>query len=453
MAKQNSDALGELLEEPRETLDVEVKEWLDLTKNDHRALVAKEIIALANHGGGYLVIGFEEMTDGSFKAAGTRPPNLDAWSQEAIQSIISKYIDPSVQCRVAHQTAWASTDRYPIVIVPGGHRVLIRAKSGSPDGKLVPHRVYTRRPGPTSEEPKTAEEWDRLFERVLQNRKAELLEAMRSIMAGIIPTVPHETPSRVAELIEFEQAAIDRWETRVRKLPADAPPRFPHGYHDVGMAIDGAFSAQNLAELRQTIETAVRNHSGWPPFLTLNRPPFTPKPIDGAVEFWRGPDSDGSFDISSHHDFWRISPRGLLFTRRGYREDGGAESGMSDLDPGKYFHVTTATWRLGEAILEGAYIARALNADGANLIIHSRWHGLSGRRLTSRGSNRLLLDEYVAEQDGYDATQTVALDAIPGALPEVVHALLAPLYELFEFFRLPKRLVEEELASLQRNQF
>ena len=68
-------------------------------------------------------------------------------------------------------------------------------------------------------------------------------------------------------------------------------------------------------------------------------------------------------------------------------------------------------------------------------------------------ANRLLLDEYVAEQDDYDVTQAVALDAIPGALPEVVHALLAPLYELFEFFRLPKRLVEEELASLQRNQF
>jgi hypothetical protein len=452
LAKQNSD-LGDLLAEPREALDVEVKEWLDLTNNDHRALVAKEIIALANHGGGYLVIGFEELTDGSFKPAHRRPPSLAAWSQDAIQSIIAKYIDPSVQCRVVHQAAPASRDRYPIVIVPGGHRVPIRTKSGSPDGKLVPHRVYTRRPGPASEEPKTAEEWDRLFERVLQNRKAELLEAMRSIMAGVIPTAPQETPSRLAGLMEFEQAAIGRWETRVRNLPADAPPRFLHGYDDVGMAIDGAFNVQSLAELRQTIETAVRNHSGWPPFLTLNRPAFAPKPIDGAVEFWRGPDSDGSFDIPAHHDFWRISPQGLLFTRRGYREDGGEESGLSGLAPGKYLHITTPTWRLGEAILEGAYIARALNAVDANLIVHCRWHGLSGRRLISRGSNRLLLEEYVAEQDDYEANQTVALDAIPEALPEVVHAILAPLYELFEFFHLPKRLVEEELASLQRNLF
>jgi len=450
MAEQNSD-LGELLAEPREALDVEVKEWLTLTDNDHRALVAKEIIALANHGGGYLVIGFEELTDGSFNPALPRPPNLDAWSQDAIQSIVSKYIDPSVQCRVVHQTAPGSTDRYPIVTVPGGHRIPIRAKSGSPDSKkLVPHRVYVRRPGPTSEEPKTAEEWNRLLERCLQNRKAELLEAMRAIMAGVIPTAPKEATSRQAQLLEFEETAIGRWEARVAGLPADVPPRFPHGNLDVGIAIDGRFSTQSLSELRHTIENAVRNHSGWPPFVTLNRAPFAPKPIDGAVEFWRGPDSDGSYDTPIHHDFWRISPSGLFFTRCGFREDGDVKG----LAPGKWFDITSQTWRVGEAILEGAYIAQALIALDANLICHCRWRGLLGRVLVSQGNlNRLLLGEYRAEQDSYEATQTVALNALPQALPELVFAILAPLYELFEFFQLPKRLVEEELASLQRSQF
>jgi hypothetical protein len=52
MANLNA-LVRELLSEPRETLDVEHKEWLDLADNDHRATVAKEIIALANHGGGY----------------------------------------------------------------------------------------------------------------------------------------------------------------------------------------------------------------------------------------------------------------------------------------------------------------------------------------------------------------------------------------------------------------
>jgi hypothetical protein len=96
---------------------------------------------------------------------------------------------------------------------------------------------------------------------------------------------------------------------------------------------------------------------------------------------------------------------------------------------------------------------RALKAVDGNLICHGRWSGLSGRTLTAGNSRRILTGIYRAEQDTYDVTQGMALDALPHALPEVVHSMLAPLYELFEFFKLPKRLVEEELASLQKTTF
>jgi Putative DNA-binding domain len=255
----NAD-LDDFINEPRETLDVEVKEWLDLTDNDHRAIIAKEIIALANHGGGFLVIGFEERADGTFQPSAGRPANLDAWSQDSIQSIVAKYADPGVQCGVHHRADAASREKYPIIAVPGGHRVPIRAKAGSPDGKkLVAHRVYIRRPGPASEEPKTAEEWDRL-----QNRQAELLEAMRSIMAGVIPSAAPATPTRFDQLKAFETQAIVRWEALVAQLPAGVPPTFPHGYYDLSMAIDGDFDRESLSDLRDTIRRAVRNHSGWP---------------------------------------------------------------------------------------------------------------------------------------------------------------------------------------------
>jgi hypothetical protein len=61
--------------------------------------------------------------------------------------------------------------------------------------------------------------------------------------------------------------------------------------------------------------------------------------------------------------------------------------------------------------------------------------------------------EFKAEQDSYDVTKTLALDAFPTALPELVFAILAPLYELFDFFHLPKRLVDEELTSLLSHRF
>lgn len=452
MASSNAD-LDELLLEPREALDVEVKEWLDLTDHRHRALLAKEIIALANHGGGYIVVGFRELADGTFEAATPRPANLDAWAPDAVQSIVAKYVDPAIQCRVTHRAAYVGADRYPIIAVPGRHRVPIRAKAGSPDGnKLVPHRIYIRRPGPSSEEPKTAEEWDRLMEKCVQSRQAELLDAMRSIMAGVIPSTSPKEPTRADQLKAFAQTAVERWRGRVASLPKDAPPRMPLGHYDIAVAIDGQFEAKTLSDLRDTISTAVRNHSGWPPFLTLNRVPFSPKPADGAVEFWRGPDTDGSFDRPAHHDFWRISPDGLLFTRRGFQEDGGAHD---DITPGTTFDITSPTWRVGEAILEASYIARALQAAGdTNLICSCSFSGLKGRTLVSRGNpNRIIFDTWTTEQETHEATQTVALNALPQALPEVVYAMLAPLYELFGFFNLPKRLVEEELKFMQGRTF
>lgn len=82
-----------LLAEPRETMEIEVKEWLDLQENDHRALLAKEIIALANHGGGYIVVGFRETDDGLFEPVPPSPEQMRGWSQDAVQDVVSKYVD------------------------------------------------------------------------------------------------------------------------------------------------------------------------------------------------------------------------------------------------------------------------------------------------------------------------------------------------------------------------
>ena len=52
--------LEDLLIDPREGLDVEFKNWLDLDSDEHKAVLAKALMAIANHGGGFVVIGFDE---------------------------------------------------------------------------------------------------------------------------------------------------------------------------------------------------------------------------------------------------------------------------------------------------------------------------------------------------------------------------------------------------------
>ena len=64
-----------------------------------------------------------------------------------------------------------------------------------------------------------------------------------------------------------------------------------------------------------------------------------------------------------------------------------------------------------------------------------------------------MLNAHKANQDHYSTSATVSMESLPDSLPEVVESTLAPLFELFDFFRLPKRLVEGELRDLTRNTF
>ncbi len=241
------------------------------------------------------------------------------------------------------------------------------------------------------------------------------------------------------------KSSEERWKERVLSLPADLPARFPHGFFGAGFAVDGGFRSQTLASLASTIQRSVRNHSGWPPFAYMTRDELRPRPVDEAVEAWFGPTED-----AAHSDFWRISPKGLFYIRRGYNEDGH----FRDIKPGTSFDITTATWRSAETLLEVYYIASAIGTESNTLLSRFSWTGLSGRHLISVGNpNRPLFENWRNIQREFTIEKEINIASIPDSLPEIVWNILSPLYQLFEFWQLPKRLVEEEIRSLLRNTF
>jgi hypothetical protein len=409
--------------------------------------LAKAIIALANHGGGYLIIGLAEQA-GQFHPASDAPADLAGLSQDAVQNAVQKYVDPPIQCRTEHVLNPKNGMRFPIVVVAGGHRVPLRAKSGSPDGKLVKDRVYIRRPGPSSEEPQTSADWDQLFERCLRARKVELVTAIRDLLAGEAPRVSAREPASQDRLRDFVGASQQRWQELTKDLPAGSAPRFPHGSYEAAFAIDGTFDVPSLGEFRNLLQQALRNHSGWPPFVIIDRPPYKPRPVDGAIETWMGPDEDGSVGVASHCDFWRITPNGLFYTRRGFDEDGR----LKDVEPGTSFSLTTQIWRIGEAILQAFYVAIALGSEDVNLNAYFCWNGISGRKLISIEGYYFSI-VHISHQNQHMVETTIKISTIPTALPEIVFGILDPLYQLFDFFRLPKRVVEEEIAKMMSHQF
>jgi hypothetical protein len=452
MARTENAEIEELVSRPREALDIEVKNWLNLSDPDQRCVLAKALIAIANHGGGYLVLGFEENSSGQFAPDKNRPGDLKGYSQDRVQDVISRCAEPAFQCEVIHQERSDRKGIFPVVVIPGGHRVPIKSKAGSPDGKtLIPHRVYMRRPGPKSEEPQNAAEWDALFERCLRTRKDELLDGIRDLLSGQVPSVVPSEPSVADRLSKFTADAENRWSERVRNVPAGAGPRFPQGYYAAALALDGDFPLQNAAEFRNAFRGALQDHSGWPPFVYIDNKAYRPSLVDGAIEAWFGPDENGQYDKPSRSDFWRAAPEGLFYTRRGYNEDGH----FRGIEPGTTFDITTPTWRIGEILLQTLYVATALGAANANLLVRLQWTGLADRELVSIGNpNRFLsAASAVAHQSNYTAEKVVRVARIYDGLPEILFEILEPLYQLFDFWRLPKRLVEEEIRALKKGRF
>ena len=429
--------LADLLIDPHETLEVEHKEWIDIVgNNDHKAVLAKALIALANHGGGFVIFGLSQTQQGVV-AAPNRPPDLTGYIPDTVNSVANAYAEPTFHCdlNVVEATDGQS---YPVVSVPGGHRVPIRAKRDGPNGQTVKQNTYyIRRPGPQSEGPQNGREWDELIRRCISNARDELIDQMRSILRGEAATEPREND--LAIVTRWFESSLLRWQELVETAPSDSSIRLPNGYF--------AASYLSLPDLLEALRRATVKHTGWPEFSVPNRPEIAPYIHYGAIECWTA--RDGQDHGAAHNDFWRASPEGNFFIIRGHLED------EPRFDPPKTkFDCTLPTWRVGELLLHAANIATELGDASASVTVVVEWTGLEGRSITHLEHRRIIFDDaHYAHQNMFRNSLTVQADQISDALPELVAKLVSPLYELFDFFRLPAALPAEELARMRSNRF
>ena len=447
--------LADFLVDLREDLDLEVKNWLDLKGNNRdKAIFAKSALALANHGGGFIVLGFEETGEGLVEAA-DRPATLEQYNQDLINGIVRRYCEPPFHCAVnwirSHNGA-----KFPIVKIPGGHRVPVHARRAGPGGDVVQqYAVYIRKPGPRSESPRSGQEWEDLLSRCLRNRRDDMLEDFRGSLTG---AMPHEEPAADEQSLDrWISASFDRWSALTVSLPADVGPRFPHGHYNFAYEIVGPAKQVTLAQLPAVIRASIVRLTGWPPFWYPTRLGIEPYPVDGTVECWLGGDTETPAEIRdpAHSDFWRVTPTGHAYLLRGYQEDSGdlQWAGQGQVAPGTVFDVTLPIWRVGEALLQAERLAANLFERPATIGFAAEFTGLQDRSLVSMNGIRQFSNDRTARQDSIRRHTQVESQTIDSDLPKIVHELLAPVYALFGFFELPMQLVVDELTHMRAGKF
>lgn len=447
------ERLADLLVDPKEDLDFEVKNWLDLQGSaEDKATFAKAVLAISNHGGGFIALGL--LDEGIVEAEG-RPATLDGYSQDLINGIVKNYCDPHFHC-AAHIVPSPAGALFPIVVVPGGHRVPIRARRAGPSGNTVRNNaIYVRKPGPCSETPQSAQDWDDLLSRCLRNRRDEMFDQIRDLITGTVPQV--EQAAEPARLDEWIRTSFDRWHGLVEPLPADVGPRLPHGRYCFAYEIIGERQQIAPAHIREVLRASVVRHTGWPPFWYPTRDGIEPYLLDGAVECWLGSDSQKTVEErdAARSDFWRIDPAGLAFLLRGFQEDGmdAQRSARQPVAPATVFDITLLVWRIGETLLHARSLAANLFDGPTTISFIATYEGLTGRSLVSIDNRRDVWEGRVARQKAITLSTNVNAQAIDSNLPEIVHPLLSPLYALFDFFELPMQLVVDELARMRAGNY
>jgi hypothetical protein len=446
-----NDELQELLRAPREDLEIELKQWMDPTDKVVQAKLAKEMLALRNHGGGYLLIGFVDGHPPTPDPA--RPATLSAFDTDTFNSIVKRYAEPPFHVSSHLVMHPVSGETYPVIVVPGGAKVPVRCRADSPDdGKSVRiNSYYIRRPGPESNTPQSAAEWDDLLGRCFMNRREELVSSLSALLTGGATAAP-ASEGEFDRLRRFRDASVDSLEKlQAEKLPAGHPAKLERGRFVFSARVVGEVKSLSPREFLEELQR-LKKYTGWSPLNVFHSEGLEPYLVDDdIIECWLA--SKGDAD-AGHADFWRASTTGMVTFVRGYQEDSLALEGDARSRPlGTGFEITLPAWRVAEFILRFRDLCGRIASEPFTMQFRFEWTGLAGREVFSYGGRRLLSGSYVSHSPQYVFETTVEPNEVDSALPNVLSRIVGPLFRRFGFLELPDSLYEQELARMRGRDF
>ena len=440
----NRRRLDDLVRNPREGLDVELKAWLDLDQREHQADLAKAILALANHDGGYVLVGYDDET---------RAPAEDSeqvgtqYDQDRVNGVLQRYAEPQIHVDVEFVEC-ADGTYHPVIIVPGGHTVPILCRRDGPNGAHVKQNtIYIRRPGPESSEPQSAAEWAALMRKCVLADRDTLLDQMRTVispMSGAASAEGAPLPSRHREWVESSQQRFEELNEEAFGGLETSP--FSHGYWRAAYTVEPPIAELTLASFRRRYRNIVGSETGWPVGLELHREDAAPRPYEGCMELWLAE----SLDDPAVSDYWRASPEGNFALFRGYQDDSREWEGREN--PGTEFEFIIPIWRVGELLLHGQRFVEHFADAEAGLQVSMTWTGLAGRRIRNSQPGRYIgIYSRSAQQNEVSVSLTIDnASRISANLPELVQEATQPLYEIFDFLSVPAQTIRHELEEMRR---
>ncbi|MCL4501018.1 MAG: ATP-binding protein [Deltaproteobacteria bacterium] len=462
------DRIKELIDRPTESLSIELKGWFDPDTPEGKAKIIHASIAMRNHGGGYVLIGFKNETgEPDFENAPEDIRNL--YHIDKIQWLISKYSSESFEIKI-HFPSLRGQD-FPVLEIPTGVKTPVATKSvlKADNGKSLirENSIYVRSLS-SNNTPSTAQatwkDFNRLIEVCFENREADIGRFLRRHLMGISPEHLKEIALSVTEgfkpdetmedkLRGFLQESEERFLYEIEKRRLSLPE---HGVWEVVLIIDGDIPPHNLdKKFLNLLESSNPNYTGWPVWLDSRsfadetaRPYIFENVWEALLVFLK----DTLFDKI---DFMRLSPKGKFYLRSAFEDD-------ISLNPRRPESMTALDFglpilRTAEAISVGLEFAKGMGCkpEKTQLFFGFKWSKLRGRILSSWAWPGRYISQYrTAYQDEVFLISIVPLETSESAIPQFVYNIVKSLFTIFDGFEISLKIVEEFVNNLlQRRNF
>lgn len=432
-----------LVDTPCRALDVEYKGWRNLSNLEDRAELARDIAALANHGGGHIIFGFDQET----LAPEDTDPFVTRCTPDQVSTIVRTYLDPPVPCEVAMLRS-ASGSVHPSIRVAGHGQVPICVRQ---DGPLIgPSRlleqgsVYIRKHGPAagaffgiprpqSDRVETPQDWAPLIRRCVRRDREALLAMIDAAVEGRT-----SAPGVVDRLATWHAAAHAAFMRLVPLSPvADQLGRahymLSYAFELAGPQVPDQSQLPDILrrvvfELRPLFRDAIMLFD--PPYRRSVQPRFV---VDDAT-------GDGETDFlevawlrerppGGTADFWRLSPRGLASIVRDYAEDKTDANAALGMQPGTWFSPNVLVQDVAALVCHARSLTRFF-ASVRRVHFRCEWWGLAGRELFDPHAN--WVQRGAAVDDHRVVTTQMPVASLGQAWPEMVAQIMAPVLRALE---------------------
>src|SRR5438876_2309694 len=216
----------ETLEALSETLDTELKAWLNLSEPREASLFAKACLALRNNDGGHIILGIDNSSCNSITP--DEPIDVsNAFHVDKVNEVVGRFAIPKFEVRVNLKLYQGTV--HPEILIPGGIQSPVISRTGF-EKELRQNAVYVRTISngrPSSSEPVTPADWDKLIRICFDNREADvgrflrrhLPEILAQVGAAHIADSPQQSPPAQPEreARDFLQVGRDHLESRFRE--------------------------------------------------------------------------------------------------------------------------------------------------------------------------------------------------------------------------------------------